>query len=109
MQHVRIASRNYELKVWRFLLVAIAAAAVRVAVRVAVAVAATASVHFAVNKLGEVDDEVLVPARSKLEVEKRLVLDSFHVQLQQARSSQYVMALAQGEAEAGSARNGGEG
>ena len=65
---------------------AIAAATVRVAV------AATTRVHFAVDKLSEIDDEVLVLARSELEVEKRLVLDSFHVQLQQARRSQYVMA-----------------
>ena len=50
------------------------------AVAVAVA-AAAASIHLAVDKLGEIDDEVLVPSRSKFEVEEGLGLDSLHEQL----------------------------
>ena len=59
---------------WRFLL--------RVAAAAATALVATAtSVYFAVDKLGEIDNKVLVLARSKREVEKGLGFDRFHTQL----------------------------
>jgi hypothetical protein len=50
-----------------------------------VVTAITTSVHFAVDKLGEVDDEVLVLAGSKREIEIGLVVDRFHEQLQSKR------------------------
>jgi hypothetical protein len=47
------------------------------------------TVHFAVDKLGEIDDEVLLLARSKPEVEKALDFDRFyehlHVRVTQCR------------------------
>jgi hypothetical protein len=53
-----------------------------VAVQHAVVVPAiTASVHFAVDKLSEIDDEVLVLARSKPEVENALDVDRFYEHL----------------------------
>ena len=77
-QHIRVASaitnssrRSLD---WCFLL--------RVAAAAATALAATAtSVYFAVDKLGEIDNKVLVLARSKREVEKGLGFDRFHAQL----------------------------
>jgi hypothetical protein len=53
----------------------------RAAVGAVAIAAAAASIHLAVNKLGEIDDEVLVLSRSKLEVEEGLSLDGLHVQL----------------------------
>ncbi len=44
---------------------------------VAVATTITAGVHFAVEKLGEIDYEILVLARSKREVENALDVDWF--------------------------------
>ena len=43
---------------------------------------ATTSEHFAVDKLGEIANKVLVLARSEREVKKGLVVDRFHEQLQ---------------------------
>ena len=52
----------------------------------AVVVAAiTTGVHLAVDKLGEVDNKVLVLAGSKREIEIGLVVDRFHEQLQGKR------------------------
>ena len=47
------------------------------------------SVYFAVEKLGEIDYEILVLARSKREVENALNVDRFyeHLQYKSARSS----------------------
>jgi hypothetical protein len=55
-----------------------AAAATAIA---AAAAAITTTEHFAVNKLGNVGDEILVVARSKSEQEKALDVDRFHHQL----------------------------
>ena len=46
-----------------------------------VATIITTSVHFSVDKLGEIDDEVLVLASSKREVENALEIDRFHEHL----------------------------
>jgi hypothetical protein len=55
--------------------------------------AITASVHFAVDKLGEIDDEALVLARSKPEVEKPLDVDRFHEHLHVcAKQCRYVIS-----------------
>ena len=56
-------------------MIAIAAPAITVATII------TISVHFAVDKLGEIDDEVLVLASSKPEVEKALEIDRFYGRL----------------------------
>jgi hypothetical protein len=63
----------------------------RVAAAVMVA-AITGSVHFAVDKLGELDDEVLVLARSKREVENALHVDRFYEHLHEcAKQCRYVI------------------
>lgn len=59
---------------WRFLLRLAATATIALA-------AAVTSVYFAIDKLGEIDDKVLVLARSEREVEKGLGFDRFHAQL----------------------------
>jgi hypothetical protein len=64
---------------WHFLLCIAAAAATAVA-------ATVTSVHLAVDKLGEVDDKVLVLAGSKREVEKGLSFDRFHAQLHKRKA-----------------------
>jgi len=51
------------------------------AVAVMVATIITTSVHFAVYKLREIDDEVLVLARSKREFENALEVDRFYEHL----------------------------
>jgi hypothetical protein len=48
---------------------------------IAVATIITASVHFAVDKLGELGNEVLVFARSKRELENDLHADRFYKRL----------------------------
>jgi hypothetical protein len=53
-------------------IIAIAALAITVATIIAT------GVHFAVDKLGEIDDEVLVLASSKPEVENALEIDRFY-------------------------------
>jgi hypothetical protein len=57
----------------------------RVGLRTAPAIAAvaisTTSVHFAIDKLGEIGDEVLVLASSKREVENALDVDRFYEHL----------------------------
>ena len=45
---------------------------------VAVATIITTSIHFAVDKLGEIDNEVLMLASSKPEVENALEIDRFY-------------------------------
>jgi hypothetical protein len=52
----------------------------------AVATIVTTRVHFAVDKLGEFGDEVLVIARSKREVENDLHFDRFYERLHKAVS-----------------------
>ena len=56
----------------------------RAAAAAAVTAVATTSTskHFAVNKLGEIADKVLLLARSECEVKKGLVFDRIHEQLQ---------------------------
>ena len=51
------------------------------AIAVTVATIFTTSIHFAVDKLCETDDQVLVLARSKLEVENALDVDRFYEHL----------------------------
>ena len=53
----------------------------RVATAADVVPAITTSVRFAVDKLGEIDDEVLVFARSKRKVENALDVNRFHEHL----------------------------
>lgn len=64
-------------------------AGLRAATVAAVAAAATTE-HFAVDKLGDVDDEVLVVARSKREIEKALDADRFHRQLHKSQNTRQV-------------------
>ena len=52
-----------------------------VAPAITVATIFTTSVHFAVDKLGGIDDEVLVLASSKPEVENALEIDRFYEHL----------------------------
>jgi hypothetical protein len=52
------------------------------------------SVHFTIDKFGEVDDEVLVLARSEREIEKGLVVNRSHEQL--AKQTRSTLALALG-------------
>ena len=60
---------------------------------IAIATIISTSVHFAVNKLGEMDDEVLVLARSKREVENDLHVDRFYKRLHEcAKQCQYVIS-----------------
>ena len=73
---------------WRFLLrvaaaatIALAAATIALAAATIALAAAVTSVYFAIDKLGEIDDKVLVLARSEREVEKGLGFDRFHAQL----------------------------
>jgi hypothetical protein len=66
----------------------------------------TTSVHFAVEKLGEIDDEILVLARPKREVENALDVDRFYEHLHEcgAKQCRYVIstvALARGERDKG--------
>lgn len=49
--------------------------------------AITTSVRFAVDKLGEIDDEVLIFARSKRKVEHALDVDRFDEHLQRVREA----------------------
>jgi hypothetical protein len=58
---------------WRFPL--------RIAAAVAAVATTTTGKHFTVDKLGEIADKVLVPARSEREIEKGLYFDRFHEQL----------------------------
>lgn len=70
---------------FRFLLLRVAAAVVVPAI--------TTRVHFAVDKLGEVDDEVLVLARSKREVEITLDVHRFYEHLHEcAKQCRYVIS-----------------
>ena len=50
---------------------------------IAIATIISASVHFAVDKFGELGDEVLVFARSKREAENDLHVDRFYKRLQE--------------------------
>ena len=65
---------NYGLRPY-IQMIAIAAPVITVATII------TTSVHFAVDKLGEIDDEVLVVANSKPEVENALEIDRFYEHL----------------------------
>jgi hypothetical protein len=69
-----VTSCDYELSLDGYFLLCVAATVIT-------------SVHFAVDKLGEVDDEVLVLAGSKCEIEIGLVVDRFHEQLQSNNKS----------------------
>jgi hypothetical protein len=66
----------------------------RTGLRLCILIAAPSiAVHFAVDKLGEIDDEVLVLARSKPEVENDLHADRFYKRLHECvKQCRYVIS-----------------